>query len=74
MQTAVSSGSAGFYSAILPGGVDRTTRTDVTASAVYAFVTAAFIQVPEFPQGTEALILIVGLSVVLVVIRKKEGN
>jgi hypothetical protein len=62
----------GFYGAIWPGVVDRNARTGVAASAVYAFVRAGFIQVPEFPQSAHALVLFLGFSVALLVIRKKK--
>jgi hypothetical protein len=68
---AIHSGTAlGFYSAILPGDIDRNVRTGVAASAVYAFVRAGFIQIPEFPQS--ALVLFLGFSVALLVMRKKK--
>lgn len=67
------SGSAlGFYNGIMAGAVDRTARTDVTASAFYAFVRAALIQVPEFPESVQAVILLVGLVAALVVVRMRK--
>jgi len=74
LQSAAShSGPAlGFYSAILPDGVHRNARTGVTASAVYAFVRAGFIQIPEFPQSAQAFVLFLGFGGALLVIRKKK--
>lgn len=74
LQSAASqSGPAlGFYSAILPGVVDRNVRTGVAASALYAFLRAGLIQVPEFPQSAQALVLFLGFSVALLFMRKKK--
>lgn len=66
------SGSAGFYAAIIPGDVDRGTRTEVAASAAYALIRAAFVQIPELPPGAEALVLMLGLSAAVLVLRRKR--
>jgi hypothetical protein len=76
MQTAAGSSqlALGFYSAIVHGEVDRSARTGVTALALYGFVSAAFIQVPEFAQGAQVVVVFLMLSVALLVTRKRKGR
>ena len=72
--SATQSGSGmGFYSGVVSGGmIDQTMRTDVAASAGYALNRAAFIQVPEFSQSAQSLVLILFVSLTYVVVRKKR--
>jgi hypothetical protein len=72
-EPASGSGSAGFYAAIVSGNVDRVTRTDVAASAAYAFIRAAFVQIPELPQGAGALVLMLGLCATVLLLRRKPS-
>jgi hypothetical protein len=65
--SSISGAMGGFYGGIDKGTLDQATRTDVTASALYALVRAAFILVPEFPAGTGAILLFLGVCAALAV-------
>jgi hypothetical protein len=66
------SASAGFYTGIISGNVDRGTTSDVAASAAYSLIRGAFVQIPELPQGAGLLVLIVGVCIAVIVLRKKR--
>lgn len=69
--TSVSGVPGGFYRSVTDGTLDKTARMDVTASAVYGFVRAAFILVQEFPAGVGMTLLFMGLCAVLTVKRRR---
>ena len=72
--SSISGVQGGFYESISAGTVDRTSRTDVTASALYAFVRSAFVQVPEFPRIGAILVFFAAVFGVLVLTRRKIRN
>ena len=63
--SSISGAIGGFYHSITEHGLDRTSRTDITASTLYSFVRAGFVQIPEFPKGGQAIFVLAVLVAVL---------
>ncbi len=72
--TSISGAPGGFYASILSGTLNKASTTDVVASALYAFVRAAFILIPEFPRGTGGILLLIALCGVLALKQRRVGK
>ena len=71
--TSISGSKGGFYTSITGAVVNKTSTVDVAASTLYAMIRSALVQIPEYPQGTGLLVLLV-LTAVLAVSRQRKNE